>query len=195
MNNLKKKSSSQKVVEQQILKLLCSETPEKEEWLLVIDSLFNERNDSSNYELVEQSNDCSGLYDIPDFTTTYMSGYIAFKASRWTKCKECISSLKTENFQVQLEQKMINVLLKGYLTHPSKSPEKLITILETTILKTLKVTNLNADILFEISYALQDYTLLLVGCMNHAESLSFLSTADESSICNQCKLDQAMSFQ
>lgn len=131
--------------------------------------------DSVDYPLIHQlqpSTNDEHRETLSGLTTTYMSGYVAFKSPRWTKCNDCVKSLETERLKLRLEDGMISLLSKGYLSYPSESLIELITILEKVILETVHNSNLNADTLFQITYALQEHTLPLVGCENHAETLS-----------------------
>ncbi|CAH1110691.1 unnamed protein product [Psylliodes chrysocephalus] len=77
---------------------------------------------------------------------SYVSGYIARKATRFTKCETCIRQLKS--IEPQSKDQLITLISKGFLIYPSHSLIYLISMLESTILEVLSRNPVHQQTLF-----------------------------------------------
>ncbi|KYN09538.1 hypothetical protein ALC57_18357 [Trachymyrmex cornetzi] len=125
------------------------------EWRKIIDSIIehSDKPDDAMNQIITNSEQRNG--NARSFFFHYrIHGYIVRKARKWTRCDDCIQSLSAspscKNYR------MIALLSKGYLTEPSDELIKLIHMVEKTILDVVEKQSINSDILFYISYALQE---------------------------------------
>jgi len=135
--------------------------------------------------IIDQGSDCPDIMDIFSYyydhdyagiTVTnysvlaYIRGYVARKATRFTKCLNCLSSLKSEISDSR--DILIDKLSHGYLIKPS---EKLFNLISTMEAATLNVLNegLCSEVLFNICSKLEQIeSLQLVRCDLHAHDLT-----------------------
>ena len=104
------------------------------------------------------------------FVLSYISGYIARKASRFSKCENCLQDLKrTEPHD---EDQLIILLSKGFLIYPSDRLYTLISTLESTILEVLSANPVHHETLFEILAKLEDRYIPHIGCEEHNENFT-----------------------
>lgn len=104
------------------------------------------------------------------FVLSYISGYIARKASRFSTCQNCLQDLKsTEPHDSDL---LINLLSKGFLIYPSVKLCYLISTLESTILDVLSANPVHHETLFEILAKLEDRQIPPIGCDEHKENFT-----------------------
>lgn len=104
------------------------------------------------------------------FVLSYISGYIARKASRFTKCENCLQSLRRS--ESHEEDELIKLLNKGFLIYPSARLFALTSALECSILDVLSATPVHHETLFEILAKIEEVSIPLVGCEEHKENFS-----------------------
>lgn len=103
---------------------------------------------------------------------SYLAGYIARKANRFTKCKKCLSSLRNDCLSSSRD-KLIDMRSKGNLIHSSNNLFSLISTLEKSTLEALKNEELNMNTLLTITEMIeQGDSIQLVGCVDHKEEFS-----------------------
>ena len=115
-----------------------------------------------------------------DYVLTYISGFVAKKATRFVKfmttnsCEECTQSLLLDPKEAIPEShKLIKLKSHGYLKHPSKQLFQLISMLEQGTLKAIVEKDLNAETLFEVTRAIEGLPATPpVGCSQHASMLT-----------------------
>ncbi|KAL4088985.1 hypothetical protein QTP88_024063 [Uroleucon formosanum] len=79
----------------------------------------------------------SSLLESPSFNCTvyYLSGYIARKLLKKTKCELCIAGLKNLNSSSSPEAELVNLKSRGYLTHPNQNVFLILRSLELSFVK------------------------------------------------------------
>lgn len=146
----------------------------RKEWEKIMDSVI----ESGNCKDLIATN---GTAIATDHGTTvilhtlmaYMAGYVVRKASKWTKCRNCVESVQSTDKRDE-SHALISMLSHGYLIYPSADLIQLLEIMEEHVLATVNSTGINCDTVFHISYALQESSLPLVGCPEHTESFTIL---------------------
>lgn len=113
----------------------------------------------------------AGITVTNDPVLAYIGGYVARKATRFTKCLNCLSSLKSEiSYPRDI---FIDKLSHGHLIKPSEKLFNLISTLEAATLYVLNEEVLCSEVLFNICSKLEQIeSLQLVGCDLHADSLT-----------------------
>lgn len=145
----------------------------REEWQTIIDSVIeNGRLDEiTNSTYLTDINEDVGLPGTSRYLMAYMSGYVARKCRKWTTCVDCIEDLQTTQSD-QEHHKMISLMTQGHLIYPSNRLVQLLGMIEETILNIVKKESVNCDMLFQITYALQELSLPLIGCCEHKMQLT-----------------------
>jgi len=115
--------------------------------------------------------DYTGLTVTNDPVLAYIGGYVARKATRFTKCINCLSSLKSEISHSR--DVFIDKLFHGHLIKPSEKLFKLISTMEAATLYVLNEEGLSSEVLFSICSKLEQIeSLQLIGCDLHADGLT-----------------------
>ncbi|CAI6365042.1 unnamed protein product [Macrosiphum euphorbiae] len=115
--------------------------------------------------------DYTGLTVTNDPVLAYIGGYVARKATRFTKCLNCLSSLKSEISHSR--DVFIDKLSHGHLIKPSEKLFKLISTMEAATLYVLNEEGLSSEVLFSICSKLEQIeSLQLIGCDLHADGLT-----------------------
>ncbi|XP_066590533.1 uncharacterized protein [Prorops nasuta] len=153
-----------------------------EEYTLILDDIIENKTymaDVRNPLIDEVNNNTqwsTNYNDTSKYILSYMAGYIVRKSKRWTKCGECMGSLQeiSEFEKKKLdENKLINLLSKGLLKHPSKTLCLLLQKVEKNIMEViLKNNKIEADTFFHILYSLQETEIPKVGCSIHLDNLT-----------------------
>ncbi|KAL4088933.1 hypothetical protein QTP88_024011 [Uroleucon formosanum] len=91
----------------------------------------------------------SSLLESPSFNCTvyYLSGYIARKLLKKTKCELCIAGLKNLNSSSSPEAELVNLKSRGYLTHPNQNVFLILRSLELSFVKHAGSINVFNEIL------------------------------------------------
>jgi len=103
----------------------------------------------------------------------YISGYVARKASRFTKCPICLDLLTTS--QTLSRNILIEGISHGHLLKPSTNLFHLIKSLESATLKVMATEELSSDTIFKIIDTFGEVgSAQLVGCsdMQHKHGLT-----------------------
>ncbi|KAF0689414.1 Uncharacterized protein FWK35_00035112, partial [Aphis craccivora] len=115
--------------------------------------------------------DYAGITVTNDPVLAYIGGYVARKATRFTKCLNCLSSLKSEISDSR--NILIDKLSHGHLIKPSEKLFNLISTIEAVTLYVLNEEELCSEVLFHICSKLEQIdSLQLVGCDLHAHGLT-----------------------
>lgn len=153
----------------------------KIEWLRQLDNLIengfieSEDNDVFNYSQTEGMETLIDHdYDVnvtSPYVLNYIAGYIVRKASRFTKCLECRSTLETkENREFN---RFIDLMNNGDLYYPSVKLEKLLTELECKILEVIGKLGIHIN---SLSLVLQEIKTIkklhFIGCAEHTKYLT-----------------------
>jgi len=136
--------------------------------------------------IIDQGSDCPDIMDIfssyydhdyagitvtNDPVLAYIGRYVARKATRFTKCLDCLSSLKSEISNPR--DVFIDTLSHGHLIKPSEKLFNLISTMEAATLFVLNEEGLCSEVLFNICSKLEQIeSLQLVGCDLHAHGLT-----------------------
>ncbi|KAL5239084.1 hypothetical protein ACI65C_006494 [Semiaphis heraclei] len=108
-----------------------------------------------------------------DFIITYISGYVRRKAIRFSTCQNCQNSLKFNNFEELNRNKVLEVHSREGLLTTSNGLYDLISTLESVIVKTIEINNLNVDTFFDVASTLENAeNLPLIGCIEHCREFT-----------------------
>jgi len=83
---------------------------------------------------------------------SYLAGYIARKANRFTKCEKCLFSLRND-CSSSSRDKLIDMRSNGHLIHSSNNLFSLIYTLKKSTLETLKKEELNMDMVIQCNWS------------------------------------------
>lgn len=155
--------------------------------LLDMEEVFNSKEDTTtllNHKLdyilenslsfpsseVNNDNPNDHIYNVmktSPFILSYICGYIARKAYRFSKCKICLQLVNGTALESNADNLLINMLTRGYLTYPSKELKRLIGALESVVLHVLSHNAINQDTLNQILCELENTSLPCIGCDEH----------------------------
>lgn len=153
----------------------------QEQWEGIIDTIIDRGNgtdylEQSTHILLEHDYTMSAA---SEYALTYVTGYVSRKGSRFAKfsvnnkpsqCQTCVDSLiLSKNDVIPERHKLIELKTKGYLKHPSVKLYDLISVLERSILQTLKDDGIQENTLLKIAETLEkfEFPLTFVGCTEH----------------------------
>lgn len=108
--------------------------------------------------------------DRSDLLIAYFAGYMARKSTRFSKCVECHEKLKIK--EPTGKDKLRVLLSHGQLIYTSELLFQLTKTLETTFLQVVQLQTLNIKTILNVAEALEHEHVPLVGCSEHAESLT-----------------------
>lgn len=120
----------------------------------------NDNVEEHNYNAMRTSN----------FVLSYVSGYVARKASRFSKCEKCLQHI--QSVEPQNGDQLIEILSRGFLIFPSVALRSLILTIESTVLEVLSTNQVHQETLFDILSKLEDKCISFVGCDEHKEQFT-----------------------
>lgn len=119
-----------------------------------------------------------------DEVKAYVSGFVARRTTKFTKCDKCIDTTTNE---INCRDKLITLKTRGKLLTPSENLYKLIAITDDLILQILNEQDLSTNLLLQVFDGMEGFQLPRIGCENHdlrAQILSFFLIFRMNTICN-----------
>ncbi|KAJ8666196.1 hypothetical protein QAD02_007858 [Eretmocerus hayati] len=109
--------------------------------------------------------------ETPSEAQSLFAGFIARKIDGFTLCPACRLSCRSENVHEDRDR-AIALLTRGSLIVPSDNLFALTKLLEDQLQKVIGNHSLNQDTVFQALYKVSQIKIPLIGCNDHAESLS-----------------------
>ena len=151
------------------------EVSRKEKWHTFLDLIIEE---DSTEELLpktlEMAEDHSyQMVASSDFITSYVSGYILRRTSKFTTCDICLQNLTTPDANGEEANKFIELKSRKCLLYPSQAIVQLITSLENHLLLTLLENKIHSEFLYDVMQRIyHGPSLNLVGCDQHKSEVT-----------------------
>lgn len=148
----------------------------RQEWVKMMDSIIKGNIDKvaetpTDDVQFEEDELAEEREDIRLAIVSYITGYVQKKCYEWTKCRKCLAEVEATELDEKYH-KLIELLSRGCLNYPSPAFISFLEKVESCIVRTAQEVGIHCDTLFEITQALQEITLPLVGCDEHKDVFS-----------------------